>query len=360
MTGASWPSLFVAALFGLHPLRVESVAWVSERKDVLSAFFGFWAILAYSRYAKNPGARSYAAVLVCFAMSLAAKPMLVTLPFALLLLDFWPLRRLRLDILKPRALLAAHRRVLLEKVPLLVLSVASSAMTIVAQHTGGAIRNFEQVSITTRIVGALNAYAQYIRLTIWPTGLQLLYPLPKESLPLWQIGLAAAVVIGITFVALRTHRRHPYVATGWFWYVGTLVPVIGLVQVGNQAFADRYTYVPCIGLGVMLAWGAPALLAAVPARTQILVAGAGVWLLFLVVSTWTQVLVWRNSETLFSHAVTVTKSNHYMYYLLGVAYQRQGRTKETAEALQASVDLNPDDGQAQHNLGVAYFTLKNY
>ena len=245
LTGKAGRSAVVAGLFALHPLHVESVAWIAERKDVLSTFFGLWTLWAYARYADRPSAARYLAALGLFALGLMSKPMLVTWPFVLLLLDYWPLKRV--DSVPWRTLLR-------EKVPFLVLALASAVVTFLVQREGGAVAAISRISAGMRLQTALVAYVAYIGKLVWPTRLAVLYPL-AHSLPIAQVAGAVAVLAIITYAAWRGARRFPYLATGWLWYLGTLVPVIGLVQVGTQRMADRYTYIPYIGLFVFGVWG---------------------------------------------------------------------------------------------------------
>ena len=254
LTGARGRSAFAAALFALHPLRVESVAWIAERKDLLSAAFGLLAVEAWRRYALRPGAARYAAVAACFALSLLAKPMLVTLPFLLLLLDAWPLRRVppwSLDapgVAPP----VGWGRALVEKIPLLALSLASSVVTVIAQDRGGALRGLD-LGLGLRAANAVVSYVRYVEKSLWPSGLAIFYPYPEGGTPAWAVAGAALLLAASVALAIYLARRVPAIAVGWLWFLGSLVPVIGLVQVGAQAMADRYTYVPAIGLAVATA-----------------------------------------------------------------------------------------------------------
>ncbi len=255
MTGLPWRSAFVAGLFAVHPLHVESVAWVAERKDVLSTFFWMLTMYAYVRYVEHPRLTSYAPVLVFLALGLMAKPMLVTLPFVLLLLDYWPLGRFASG--KKQAW--PGWRLILEKAPLYMLAAASSVVTYLVQQKGGAMISFAQASFSARAANAVLSYGKYLWKTIWPTGLAVFYPYPADPAAAWKVGGTALVLVCISALVIFAARRRPYLATGWLWYLGTLVPVIGLVQVGEQAMADRYTYIPLIGLFIMVAWDVPEL-----------------------------------------------------------------------------------------------------
>ena len=341
MTGALWRSAFAAALFALHPLHVESVAWIAERKDVLSTLFWFLTILAWVRWTEAKTAGRYALVLAAFALGLMAKPMLVTLPFTLMLLDLWPLER---ATLKP---------LWLEKLPLFAMSAASCVITFLAQRSGGAVQTFGTISFGERVAHAIVSYAAYIAKTVWPASLAVFYPYPSSS-PSVGIVAASAVLLTVTTVlAVRVGRRAPYVTFGWLWYVGTLVPVIGFVQVGSQSMADRYTYVPLVGIFVAAAWGLAAL---VPdsrvARTGSAVAAA-VILASCFVVTRAQAAVWSDSVTLFEHALSVTKDNWLIHANLGGALLDSGRAEEAIPHEREALRIRPDYAVARGNLGQA-------
>ena len=326
MTCAHWRSAFVAALFALHPLHVESVAWVAERKDVLSTFFWALTIGAYVRYSERPGLARYLLVTVLFGLGLMAKPMLVTLPFLLLLLDFWPLRRASAGplILGPNreglenltgARAASWPRLVLEKVPLLGLALASSVVTLWAQSgTIGAVT----APLWFRLANALTAYVGYMEKMIWPAGLALLYPYPP-AMVLWKLLIAVTVVGGMTCIAIQQAARRPYLFTGWFWFVGTLVPVIGLIQVGIQSMADRYTYVPLIGLFIIIAWGACELAERWRLRPGVPGSMAALAVAACIPVTVTQLNCWRNDVSLCEHALRCTKDNYMIEVALGIA-----------------------------------------
>jgi protein O-mannosyl-transferase len=347
-TRARWPSAFVALLFALHPLHVESVAWISERKDVLSACFWFLALWAYAHYAGRrakggSGLGWYLVVALAFAFGLMSKPMIVTLPLVLLLLDAWPFDRLR-GSLGP---------VLLEKIPLFTLAAAGAAATYLAQRHGGAVQSFSALPLGLRLENALVSYITYIAQTFWPSGLAIFYPHPP-AIPVWQAIGAALALAAISALVLRHRAARPYLAVGWSWFLGTLVPVIGLVQVGSQARADRYMYVPMAGLGIMLAWGALELVrrrprAAVPAA----VVGCASCAAMMALS-WVQTGYWANSETLFRRALAVTHDNYLAHYNLGVALQQTpGHLPEAISEFQATLRIQPDHAAAHNNLGNA-------
>ena len=392
MTKAPWQSAFVAALFALHPLHVESVAWVAERKDVLSTFFWMLTMGAYCHYAERRSLSRYAPVLVCFALGLMAKPMLVTLPFVLLLLDYWPLGQLGregaptkapIEAGRPAASLKGKRKpgkkkapvkvpaaaepaasgrgpvsislLLWEKIPLLVLAALSCIVTYIVQQEGGAIRSFRNYPLDLRVENAFVSYVTYIGKMIVPHDLAVFYPyLPLSS---WQVLGAALLIIAVTFAAVREARRHPYLTVGWLWYAGTLVPVIGLVQVGEQALADRYTYVPMIGLFILIAWGVPELLGTWRHRNKVLAAASALTLVGLFVATWTQTGYWRDDFTLFDHAIDVTQDNSVAYYARGYAYEGVGDYRRAIADYDRAIAINARYVLAYNNRGTAYASL---
>jgi protein O-mannosyl-transferase len=346
-TLARWPSAWVAFLFALHPLHVESVAWIAERKDVLCALFWFLALWCYARYAEQPGVGRYLLVLVAFCLGLLAKPMIVTLPFVLLLLDFWPLGR------------ANRCAVLWEKAPFLLLAAGSAAVTFLAQRQGRAVRSLAVMPFGLRIENAVVAYARYIVKMFWPANLAVFYPY-RSVLPAWQIAAAGMALVGITVLAVRRARSHPYLAVGWFWYLGTLVPVIGLVQVGAQSSADRYMYVPMIGLAIMLAWGAADFVYRRPrARTAIAVSAAAACSACLVL-TWFQLGYWTNSGSLFQHAVEVTTDNHIAHNNLANYYLVHMRDREALGHIYQALRIKPSYPEAHTNLALVLRRLGEF
>ncbi|HZE22125.1 MAG TPA: tetratricopeptide repeat protein [Desulfobaccales bacterium] len=351
-------SFMVAALFALHPMHVESVAWVAERKDVLSTFFWLLTMWAYVWYVKRPGWRRYLLILVCFSLGLMAKPMLVTLPFVLLLLDYWPLSRLSFEGLaaaetsSPSGPGVALRRLLWEKAPLFGLAALFSLIALYAQQEVGAVWTGKTLPFTMRLANALVAYVSYLGKMLWPVHLAVLYPHP-HNLSLWQAVAAGLVLAALTILALRQARRHPYLLVGWLWYLGTLVPVIGLVQVGRQAMADRYTYVPFIGLFIAVVWGTAALAARWRASRFLLPVGAGGVLAALAVCTWVQVGYWRDSISLYEHTLKVTRGNPVTQNNLGEVLAGQGQLNQAVAHYTAALRLQPDFAQAHYNLGVA-------
>ena len=358
MTGALWRSAFVAAMFALHPLHVESVAWVAERKDVLSTFFWMTTMWAYVRYVRSPGFRGYLLVLILFALGLAAKPMLVTLPFVLLLMDYWPLQRFQFgsgELQPQKSINPGHPispllHLVREKAPFFVLAALSSAVTIVAQQSGGALTPVDKLAFGARITNALVSYASYIGKMLWPFHLAVVYPHPGKVV-IWQAAGAAFILVCISILVIRAARRHPYFAVGWLWYLGTLVPVIGVVQVGKQAMADRYTYVPLIGLFMIIAWGAADLTARWRSYRLGLATSAGVLVIALATCTWFQVGYWQNGAVLFEHALHVTSKNYLAHNNLGVALARQGRFDEAVAHLAKALEIRPKYAWAHNNLG---------
>jgi protein O-mannosyl-transferase len=341
LTGARWPSALVAALFAIHPLHVESVAWISERKDVLSTLFWLLAMGAYALYAARPGVLRYLAVFLLMALGLMAKPMLVTLPFVLLLLDVWPLGRLRQG--------QPVRWVLLEKAPLLVLSAASCVVTYIAQQRGGSVVGAEILPLPLRLSNAVVAYVAYLWKMVWPADLAVLYPYPA-GFPAWEVAGAAAAILAVSVLAIWQARRRPYLAVGWFWYLGALVPVIGLVQVGEQAMADRYTYVPLIGIFIVIAWGAAEVASAWPRRRWIIATLAALALAGLGWQAARQVACWSDSETLFRHALAAGADTAMAHCKLADAERESGDTREAEREYRNALAID-----ANHTL-----TLNNY
>lgn len=349
MTGALWPSAFVAALFGIHPVHVESVAWVSERKDVLSTFFWVLAMGAYARHVERPRPASYLLVLACFALGLMAKPMVVTLPFVFLLLDYWPLQRFAV---------AAGRRIALppvalivEKIPLFALVAASSAVTYVAQASGGSVAGLEKFPLSIRLMNAAVSYVQYIHQMVWPFALSLRYPHPGRALPFWQAVAAGAGLALVSILVCRYMRQRPYLVVGWFWYVGTLVPVIGLVQVGEQAMADRYTYVPLIGLFIILAWSGREIVGRRRSLQPVLVGLAAASLVVLMVATWVQVRYWRDGVTLYEHSLAVTSGDFLLHFNLANELRERGELDAAVAHYAATIRADPTFAAAYTNAG---------
>jgi protein O-mannosyl-transferase len=385
MTGSLWRSAAVAALFALHPLHVESVAWASERKDLLSTLFMLLTLGFYLRYVRRPGFGRYWPVLLLYATGLLAKQMAVTLPFLLLLLDYWPLGRLRPEAAarampmpveppggktpktgKKRATPPALNREatvapspvdwrrlrprIYEKLPLFALAAAASIMILLVQTETGIVKSVIQYPLSARMENAVFSYAAYLVKTIFPIHLAIFYPHPGTTLPLWQVGGAAVLILLITAFVVRAGR--PYLVTGWFWYLGTLVPVIGLVQVGIQGMADRYTYVPLIGIFLIVAWGLPELAAGEKSRKALLLPAAAAGLCVLTILTWFQVGTWRDNITLYGHAAKVTSGNDWAEYYLGLSFADEGRLDEALPHFQEAIRLRPGYADAYLNIGV--------
>ncbi|QTA92395.1 tetratricopeptide repeat protein [Desulfonema magnum] len=355
MTNNLWPGAIAAALFALHPLHAESVAQVAERKDVLSTLFWMLTLWAYVRYAERPVLGRYLLVLVCFMLGLMAKPMVITLPCVLILLDYWPLNRFSSDTSGKNNL----KNCLAEKIPFFILSGVSGAVTFLVQQNGGAVRSLETYPLHIRIGNALVAYVKYIGKMIWPSDLSFFYP-HEGILPLWQI-LGAGILLLLVFLfVIRNIKQHPYLAAGWLWYMGTLVPVIGLVQVGSQSMADRYTYIPLIGIFIMIAYGIPDLLTLWPGKERLqtvsykagLAVVSTVLLSALMAMTYTQVRYWRNSITLLEHAIDVTKNNLPAHTNLGVLLLEQGKLKQGFRHLSEALRIRPD-AVRHRNMGIA-------
>jgi len=334
MTSQRGRSAVVAGIFALHPLHVESVAWIAERKDVLSTFFEMLTLWLYVRYTEDSKPTRYAWMVVAFALSLLSKPMAVTLPFVLVLLDVWPLRR---------------RRPLLEKVPLLAMSAAASLVTWLAQRNTGAMTTLSRLSFPDRLANALEGYLRYIEKALWPAGLAVLYPIQKPS-PL-MVFVSALILTGMTVAAVLMVRRRPYLLIGWLWFLGMLVPVIGLVQVGFQSIADRYTYVPLVGLSIALVWTVSETAGRVPRLRQLLPAAAALALIALGVETYRQTQYWKDSITLFEHTVAVTRGNYIIHNNLGIDLQAAGRLEEATEQFRLAVAAAPDYKDALNSLG---------
>ena len=348
LTGAVWRSAFLAALFAVHPLHVESVAWVAERKDVLSTFFWMVTLLVYTGFVRRPGVGRYLAVVLVLALGLLAKPMLVTLPFVLLLLDYWPLGRFRAG--QPGYSIS-WRGAILEKIPLFALAAADGVMTLLAQSKGKLVTSLEEVRFLARVGNALVAYLRYLGLTLWPHDLAVYYPHPRDRLSAWAVAGAAALLATLTALALALARRRPYLAVGWLWYLGTLLPVIGLVQVATQALADRYTYVPLIGLFLIISWGLPDLASRWGLSPVALAPPALIVLVVLIAATRVQVGYWRDSIPLWKHTLDVTKQNYVAHSNLGAALLSRGKPEEALRHFKAALELRPDLAGMQVGVG---------
>jgi tetratricopeptide (TPR) repeat protein len=350
LTGALWRSAFVAAIFAAHPLHVESVAWVSERKDVLSALLWLLATTAYARYASRRSAARYLLVVVLLALGFTAKAMVVTLPVVFLLLDWWPLGR----VPPGRRAWSAWRTLLLEKLPLLAISAAGAIAAVHAQRSGGALASFAVYQPAWRAANAVISYVVYLIDALWPAGLAAYYPFRIEAPSVWQTAGAALLVAGLTGASAWLARRVPSCAMGWAWYLLTLLPVIGLVQVGGQARADRYMYLPLIGLTVAAVWGLAAVSRRLRMRPAVLAGPAAAVLVLLSVTASLQAEHWRSNATLFQHAVAVTRDNWVAHNFLGVAAGREGRLEEAMAHYREAVRINPSSADMRYNLGLAF------
>jgi Flp pilus assembly protein TadD len=383
MTGSLWPSAFVAAAFAIHPVHVESVAWVIERKDVLSAFFFMLTMAAYVGYVRGGGLIRYLLTILLFVLGLLAKPMLVMLPLVLLLLDYWPLGRFTAEFAEtaetrseatsplrkkykkssakspeqgwPSHAVSAVKSpvwLIAEKVPFLVLAAVLSVITFLAQKGSGSVPDISAIPLAYRIANTFLSYARYIGKMFWPQNLSVFYPLDIVRIPLWQIALCVLLVLVITIFAVRFGRKQRYLPVGWFWFIGTLIPVIGLVQSGAQGYADRYTYIPYIGLFIVIAWGLPELLSKWRYRNIALGMAAVIVLTVSGVCAYKQAGYWKNSVTLFTHALEVTQNNSVAHDCLGNYLRDNGKTDLAIEHYKKAIQFNQRNSMALNNLGI--------
>jgi len=357
MTGNLWQSAFVAAIFALHPLHVQSVAWVSERKDVLSAFFWMLTLWAYVRYVRRPGWPGFMLVLVFYISGLMSKSMVITLPFVLMLLDYWPLNRLQINE-SGKNLHVKIAGLLREKIPLFILTAASAGITIIVQHQSGALKSFDVIPATDRLANALISYVNYIIKFVYPVKLAIFYPYP-DGIPGWKIAASIVILTAISLTAIKLMRRKPWFIVGWFWFIGTLIPVIGLVQVGMQSMADRYMYLPMIGLIIPVAWGIPELLCRWHYKKTILSVSAGCVIIIFFWNTRTQLAYWTDTYTLFNRALAVTENNFFAYNVMGHELARKGDYKTAEKYLQNVLRLKPDDIDAMKGLGQLAYQSKD-
>lgn len=353
MTGALWRSAFVAAVFAIHPLRVESVAWIAERKDVLSGAFFMLTLCAYARYARRPSRAGSILVAVLYGLGLLCKNTLVTLPFVLLLLDWWPLRRVRLDRGKENAtgLFAAYGGLIKEKIPLFLLSIASCAATVLVPEK---VFASDRIALAGRIGNALCSYCIYLKQMVFPVGLGIPYFNPPGGMPVWQIGLSAILLAAITIFAWVYRRRCPYLLVGWLWYVGMLVPMIGLVQISYYVRADRYTYLPAIGLAMAGTWGVADWNASWKHRRPVLGVLMVAVISALMVRAWNQTTYWKNNETLWQHSVECTADNYIAHNNLGDILMQKGKLEEALGQFQTALRIKPDYVEARYNIGVDF------
>lgn len=388
-TNNLWSSAFAAALFALHPLRVESVAWAAERKDVLSMFFGMTTLYAYAYYVENPRISKYLLCLTLFTLSIMSKPMLVTLPFVLLLLDYWPLGRWKKilnnvhvqvdnddtwtsidgkrneadDSIKIKTSQPAKDRnhligsLLWEKAPFFILTALSIGLTLLAQRT--VIASLDRLPIANRTLNAILSYLHYIVKFAYPVDLAVFYPY-SVSISLWQVCVASLFLLGISVAVIYTSRKAPFLFVGWFWYLGTLIPVIGLLQVGHQAMADRYTYLPSIGIAIMLAWGVPHLFRSEDIRRRVLLPTGSATIATLVFLSWMQCGYWENSINLFSHTLSVTKNNFVAHHSIALYFSKKEMINDAIYHYNEAIRLNPNYAEAYNSRGTIYGKLGQY
>ncbi|MBT5551768.1 MAG: tetratricopeptide repeat protein [Nitrospina sp.] len=370
MTGAFWQCSFVATMFALHPFNAESVAWVAERKNVLSTFFWLLTMWFYLNYVEKPGVRKLGWVALFLALGLMSKPMLVTLPFVLLLMDYWPLKRLRFE----RGNFNSENpeenpdknfnllQLVREKISLFLLVAASSTATFIVQKSGGALQAMEVNTLPTRLTNAMVSYLVYLEKAAWPIELAVFYPHPGNTLASWKGAIAGAILVCITIFAVKKIQRAPYFAVGWFWYLGTLAPVIQIVQTGQHAMADRYAYIPLIGIFIILAWGLPELLADWRYRSKALSVSAGLLIPVLMLMTWVQVSHWKDSITVFRHAIGVAGHKYPDIALthnnLGIALEERGNISEAIAQYQIAIKVKSDFAPPHNNLGNLLFATK--
>jgi len=362
ITGAYWKSAFVAALFAVHPLNVESVAWIAERKNVLSTFFWILCMLAYAAYAKTPDWKKYLLFFVPFILGLMAKPMLVTLPCVFLLLDFWPLKRARIPVARtddqaPAGELASRKypvkRLVMEKIPLLGVSLLSVAVSVFSYHQTRQIARETVVPLTLRLENVVVVYVKYLYKLAWPHDMAIFYPYP-ESIPAWQVIAAGATIVAITAAALLLIKKAPYLIVGWLWYLGTLLPIIGLFQLGRwPEMADRMVYVPAVGLFIGLAWAASDLLKKFLVPLAVAIAAAGLIIACLMLVTINQLPFWQNSKTIFAHTLDVTENNWVAHYNYGYAMREAGNLKQVVTHYKKALALKPCRPKIHNDLGSA-------
>jgi tetratricopeptide (TPR) repeat protein len=348
MTGASWRAAFVAAVFAIHPLRAESVVWIEERKDVLSGVFFMLTLAAYDHYTRKPSISRYVTMSLLFVAGLLSKPMLVTTPVILLLLDYWPLGRSKRSEM-------TWSKLIVEKIPLFALAGVDASLS--AGGIATAHSSADQLPFLARIGNAFVSYIVYMWQMIWPAKLGVFYPYPPNGLPIWQPVIAAAILLVITILVFGFRKSRPYLLVGWLWYVVMLLPVIGIVQINLQAHADRYTYLPQIGLYIAIAWAAADFLKAPSVESKIAGSTFAVCcvavVVLLAITARAQVSYWRDSETLWNHTIAVTNDNYFAHASLADLLMRQGRVKEAIEYSKQALDVRPNDANSQNNLGLA-------
>jgi tetratricopeptide (TPR) repeat protein len=368
-TKKTWESFFVAALFAIHPLHVESVAWIAERKDLLSAFFGFTALIAYLSYVKRPAAIRYLLVFISYLLGLMSKPMLVTLPYVMLLVDYWPLGRFKSmnrDTLTfddgstngPGAQCHRWKQIIIEKIPFILLSTVFCFITYYTQQKAQAVLSFEKIGLFSRIANALVAYATYMMKMVLPVRLAIIYP-TTVTVPLWQISVSLFVLTVLTALFVGLKRNYPYLLVGWLWFLGTLVPVIGIVKAGDISMADRYTYIPLVGLFVIITWGASDILEKCRSKKMVVSGLIIATIAVLSAVTMNQLTYWKNSKALFTHALDVTTNNCKAHNNLGVALAQQGNIDEAVAHFIKSYEICPTHDDAYFNLGYVFESKGN-
>jgi hypothetical protein len=354
-----WPSAFAAAFFALHPLRVESVGWAAERKDVLSMFWGMASIYAYAYYTENPKQSRYFLCFILFVFALMSKPVMVTLPFVLLLLDYWPLKRWQRTINEPGNSVNSTGRIIMEKVPFILLSIAVSVVTLNAQTQVKAVASIERLPILEHANNAIISYAAYLGKIFWPVNLAVFYPY-EYSLSTWKVLLSAIVLTAITVIVLYHIRKLPFLFVGWFWYTGTMIPLIGLIQSGSQAMADRHTYLPSIGIAIILAWVIPYLFPRAEIRKKFIFPVSIIVCSILAVLTWKQCGYWKNSIELWNRTLHVTENNFLAHNSRGIAYGEIGRYQQAIDDFNKALDIKSDYFKAYNNRGFAYAKIGQY
>jgi hypothetical protein len=356
-TGAIRKSAVVALLFALHPLHVESVAWIAERKDLLSTFFWLSAMLAYLYYTVTPTISRYLSIIILFSAALMSKPMPVTFPFLLLLLDYWPLKRLNCNMLRLRRCCEDPKvSLLVEKIPFLLLSAGSCIVTYIAQKNGGAVQTLNNNSFFYGMLNIPVSYISYVFKMFWPSRLAVFYPFDVGKLTVMSVAFSTLALLIISILVIFYRKKCPYLPVGWFWYLGTLVPVIGFVMVGAQAMADRYSYVPLIGLFMMIVWGGSEILLQFKINRQLLYFAVLIALLIFARLTWIQLGHWRNSETLFKHALNVTKNNYLAHLNIGEILLEQGKLEDAKKHLMEALTIEPKHPRILNLLGLVYGT----
>jgi protein O-mannosyl-transferase len=369
-TGAIWQSAFVAAMFAFHPLNVDSVAWVSERKNVLSTLFLLLTMWAYINYVNKPTIKKYGLVFLFFSLGLMSKPILVTLPFVLLLLDYWPLGRVKTgdgrsnnEILEESTAKGSGiLQLVLEKIPLFLLIIGSSIVTVVSHNIAFGVSSLEVISLQSRLANAMVSYLEYLEKMVWPIGLSILYPHPGNALPVWQGIFSGIALLGITIISIRLIRKAPYFVVGWFWFLGTLLPVAGILRAGVHVMADHYAYISLIGVFIIIAWGIPELISKWRYKVKVLSVLAAIIIPILLLTTWEQVSHWKNSITIFKHAIRVTDIKYPNFSLvhnnLGIALFAEKKNAEAIFHYKMAINLQPNKTKAHYNLGIALFAEK--